>query len=194
MKLLNSKYDSPTNLLPEESQQTIYNYLDIAQQCCLSFQETIRRRGVRSFNVYLFLEQEFFKYYSANSINRKPPKAVTIEQWFNGNHLSGSKMGTEDLKLICSFIDNIDPVIAYYEEVVKELLPNSISIISETTTLTSLILRLSKLQGELSGDYEDAIRDGKITDTEAAMIIASADAVTKQAEKVKQMLHLKKVG
>lgn len=180
---------SSTKHLPDVD----YSYLDIAYQSCKDFQERIRRQGAKSFNLWLFLEQEFRKHHIAENLNRKPPKAVTIEQWFAKNHLSGSKMGTEDLKLICKFINNADPIIAFYEETVKEFYGASSDIITDTTTLTQMILRLGKMQGDLFDEYENSLEDG-ISSEEAARIIATADAVKTQLEKIISKINLKKAS
>lgn len=187
MKRYNNQHPSIT--LPQQEEN--YGYLNVAFQSCKEFQEKIRRNGARSFNVWLFLEQEFRKHYLSNGLHRKPPKAVTIEQWFNDNHLSGSKMGTEDLKLICKFINNADPIIAFYEETVKEFYGTSSDIISDTTTLTQMVLKLGKMQGDLFDEYESSIEDG-INNEEAARIIATADAVKTQLEKIISKINLKK--
>jgi hypothetical protein len=187
MKRYNTQHSSISNL-----QCDSYGYLDVAFQSCKDFQEKIRRNGARSFNVWLFLEQEFRKYYLSSSINRKPPKAVTIEQWFNDNHLSGSKMGTEDLKLICKFINNSDPIVAFYEETIKDFFPNSKEIITDTATLNSLVLKLGALQGLLFDEFNNAIPNG-INTEEAARITASTEAITHQCEKIISKCNYKKV-
>lgn len=179
MKRYNNQHSSITLLQTGEH----YGYLDVAFQSCKDFQEKIRRNGARSFNVWLFLEQEFRKHYLTNGLHRKPPKAVTIEQWFNDNHLSGSKMGTEDLKLICRFINNADPIIAFYEETIKEFFPQSTEIITDTATLNSLVLKLGVLQGNLFDEFSDAVPDG-ITAEEAARITAAAMAIEGHLKKI----------
>lgn len=180
---------SSTKHLPDVD----YDYLDIAYQSCKDFQERIRKAGDRTFNIWLYLEDQFKRHHLKENLHRKPPKAVTIEQWFAKNHLSGSKMGTEDLKLICKFINNADPTIAFYEETVKEFYGASSDIISDTTTLTQMILRLGKMQGDLFDEYESSLEDG-ISSDEAARIIATADAVKTQLEKIISKINLKKAS
>jgi hypothetical protein len=116
------RYPNQTPIIKTgEPPSETYPYLRVAWQSIKDFEEDIRVSSSKYFNVLLFLEQEFSKHYVSHKINRKPPKAVTIEQWFNGNHISGSKMGTEDLKLICKFIKNPEPMIAYYQEAMDYL-------------------------------------------------------------------------
>lgn len=166
------------------STKCLHDYLEVAYQSCKIFQERIRKIGDRSFNVWLFLEQQFRKHHIANNLHRKPPKAVTIEQWFNGNHLSGSKMGTEDLKLICRFINNPDPMIAYYEGALKEFFPQSNEIITDTANLNSLIIKLGVLQGNLFNEYDRAIPDGVIDAEEALRIKAAGNEIIKQCNSI----------
>ena len=170
-----------------------FNYLDVAYQSCKDFQERIRRNGVKNFNIWIFLEQQFKKHHISNNLNRKPPKAVTIEQWFSHNHLSGSKMGTEDLKMICKFINNSDPIVAFYEETIKEFFPQSTEIIENTAALNSLVFKLGELQGNLFGEFSDAVPDG-ITSEEAARITEAAEAIEQQCKKIVSKLQLKKVS
>lgn len=170
-----------------------HDYLNVAFQCCKDFEERIRRQGAKSFNVFLFLEQEFRKHFVSENLNRKPPKAVTIEQWFNSNHLSGSKMGTEDLKLICRFINNSDAIVAFYEETIKDFFPNSKEIITDTATLNSLVLKLGALQGSLFDEFNNAIPNG-ISNEEAARITASTEAIKYQCEKIISKCSLTKVS
>lgn len=180
---------SSTKHLPDVD----YDYLDIAYQSCKEFQERIRKAGDRSFNIWLYLEDQFKRHHLKENLHRKPPKAVTIEQWFAKNHLSGSKMGTEDLKLICRFVNNSDAIIAFYEETIKEFFPQSTDIINDTSALNKIVLKLGSLQGQLFDEYSEAEQDG-ITSEEAARIIAATDAVEKQCLKIKSKLTLKKAS
>ncbi len=93
------------------------NYLDLAEESCLRFQTEIRKHGIKTFNVWKYLESEFKKAYIKEGIeNRQPPKASTISQWFDPDPINGTKMGTEDLRLICKMVNDPTPIMAYYEQ------------------------------------------------------------------------------
>ena len=171
------------------------SYLDISEQCILDFQSKIRGQGYRTFNVWKYLENEFFKYFVEHKIDyRKPPKAVTINQWFRNDNLTTSKLGTQDLLLICKFIDSHIPLASYYDECIHDLIPNGKEVVEDLSGLNSVVLNMAKRYGDLAEEYDRSSIDKIIDAEEAARLIAFADAIKLQAEKIVSHLNLKKVS
>ncbi len=163
------------------------HYLDQLEQACLEMQEKIRRTGVRDFNVWLWLEKQFRDHYSSHHINgRKPPKAITIQQWCRNDSISvSSKMGTEDFRLICQFINNHIPIISYYEYSIsyfsKEI---AREVIEDIKALNSHILNLAKENGDLADEFNKDIMDDILTGEEAERIKKKAQNLIDSARQI----------
>lgn len=168
-------------------------YLKVAEQCCLNFQEGIRRNGLKSFNVYIFLEDEFRKTYIKKNIeHRKPPKASTISQWFSDDPISGTKLGTEDLIMICKIINDPTPLLAFYENSIKDFKLSKTLIEVNLKNLNSLMLRLPSKGADLLSEYDSDMADGLIDTDEANRIIAAAKKVIDHLNKIIRSIKINK--
>jgi hypothetical protein len=165
-------------------------YLELAYQAVQRFEDKIRKSGYKSFNVWKFLEDEYYK--ELGKTYRKPPKASTIRQWFDEDPVTRAKMGTDDLLFICSKIDDPTPLIAFYEHAMESFEYKE-KIVVETASLTRKLNYLSIILGRLYEKYDQAIADGKVDKREADTILAVAENLMEHLLTIIQSLTLEKL-
>ncbi len=142
-------------------------YLNICYNACIDFQGKIRRSGIKSFSVWKYLEDCFKENW--RSTYRKPPRANTILHWFEDDPVTGMKMGAEDLALICLYVNDHSPLVAYYEEMLArfENLKLEPSIDHKTKIeIKDSALELANSSGNLCGEIKSALADGKFLPNE----------------------------
>jgi len=175
------------NNLSVNQQQS--SYLEVAFNACIEFQTRVRREGLKTFNVWIFLQNEFKKNWKLEF--KKPPKASTIMHWFQQDPVTGMKMGADDLADICYFINDYSPLIAYHEEKISrfENVENKRIPDNSKLEIKDSALELADNAGNLCGEIKSALADGKFMPHEKKDV---AKAISALKNKIKTLETLVK--
>jgi len=181
--------DTPSDIHLNSALEQESHYLTITEMSVLRFQQEVQSRGVKSFNVWLYLEKEFEKEYMKNYSYRKPPKASTISQWFDDDSRNGAKMGTDDLMLICHFISDPSGLVAYHEQSMKFFEPTKEMILENLKSIGNRIISLQKGQGALAAEYlKDISNDGVIDQKEGLRLITIIDKLLSDGKQLEEKI------
>ena len=181
--------DTPSDIHLNSALEQESHYLTITEMSVLRFQQEVQSRGVKSFNVWLYLEKEFEKEYMKNYSYRKPPKASTISQWFDDDSRNGAKMGTDDLMLICHFISDPSGLVAYNEQAMQFFEPTKEMILENLKSIGNRIISLQKGQGALAAEYlKDISNDGVIDQKEGLRLITIIDKLLSDGKQLEEKI------
>jgi|GEM_PF-5954689 len=180
---------------PAGNQQEI-DYLELAHDCVLEFEHKIRMQGLRTFNVWKHLESELDRIWKSEY--RQPPRAATIASWFEKDPITKSKMGADDLMMICEIINDARPLVAFYREGMRRLPEEAIEkaddVIKVTDDLINSLYRESiKLNTESSQvgqSLEIALANDKIIDAgEWRAIKKEIEETRAQLDRIERMAN-----
>lgn len=187
------KKKTVNKIQPAQQQQPTCtsDYRKLLRESFERFENKIRETGLRTFNIYLWLESEYKKEIISNSTNRKPPTARTIKDWLLDDPVSTAKLGADDLIFLCVKVKDPVALMAYFDSAMSRFNIRKEIVLDDTHSLTRRLHVTSILIGKLYEEYDRDNEDGNIDKAEAGRILGLIDILADHLSQIRKTLETK---